>query len=196
MATLNENIITIKKAIDNIATAIEQKGVPVEDCASPTTYANKIRSIKGEGVGIDAYKFSAAANDLPNDAQSTVDTEVTDEGEIIFTFGLREGKQGPVGPAGPQGPAGRDGAAGPQGPIGPAGRDGVDGKPGRDGADGKTQYLHLAYAEDVTNLDADGNVTDLTRITGFSKSPFNGSKFIGTLVDFNDLDSGDATIYK
>ena len=121
MATLNENIITIKKAIDNIATAIEQKGVPVEDCASPTTYANKIRSIKGEGVGIDAYKFSAAANDLPNDAQSTVDTEVTDEGEIIFTFGLREGKQGPAGPAGPQGPAGRDG---------------VDGKPGRDGPAG------------------------------------------------------------
>lgn len=136
MATLNENIITIKKAIDNIATAIEQKGVPVEDCASPTTYANKIRSIKGEGVGIDAYKFSAVANDLPNDAQSTVDTEVTDEGEIIFTFGLREGKQGPVGPVGPQGPAGRDGVAGPQGPIGPAGRDGVDGKPGRDGAAG------------------------------------------------------------
>lgn len=121
MATLNENIITIKKAIDNIATAIEQKGVPVEDCASPTTYANKIRSIKGEGVGIDAYKFSAVANDLPNDAQSTVDTEVTDEGEIIFTFGLREGMQGPVGPAGPQGPAGRDG---------------VDGTPGKDGAIG------------------------------------------------------------
>lgn len=79
---------------------------------------------------------------------------------------------------------------------GAEGKTGEQGIPGVNGADGKTQYLHLAYAEDVTNLDADGNVTDLTKITGFSKSPFNGSKFIGTLVDFNEFDSGDATIYR
>lgn len=79
---------------------------------------------------------------------------------------------------------------------GAEGKTGEQGIPGINGVDGKTQYLHLAYAEDVTNLDADGNVTDLTKITGFSKSPFNGSKFIGTLVDFNEFDSGDATIYR
>lgn len=79
---------------------------------------------------------------------------------------------------------------------GAEGKTGEQGIPGVNGADGKTQYLHIAYAEDVTNLDADGNVTDLTKITGFSKAPFNGSKFIGTLVDFNEFDSGDATIYR
>lgn len=79
---------------------------------------------------------------------------------------------------------------------GAEGKTGEQGIPGINGADGKTQYLHIAYAEDVTNLDSEGNVTDLTKITGFSKAPFEGSKFIGTLVDFNELDSGDATIYR
>ena len=112
MATLNENILKIKSTFDEIATAIEQKGVPVGECDSPTTYANKIRSIAGSGTGIEPYDFSAEVYELPDSAKEpVVNTTVTDSGEVIFTFGIRRGEKGipgAKGEKGEQGPAGKD----------------------------------------------------------------------------------------
>ena len=53
------DILKIKSTFDEIATAIEQKCIPVGECDSPTTYANKIRSIAGSGTDIESYDFLA-----------------------------------------------------------------------------------------------------------------------------------------
>ena len=64
---------------------------------------------------------------------------------------------------------------------GAQGDDGADGINGDNGIDGTTQYLHIAYADDIN-----GN--------GFSQSPTN-KDFIGTYVDSNSTDSSTASDY-
>ena len=64
---------------------------------------------------------------------------------------------------------------------GAQGEDGLDGIDGDNGIDGTTQYLHIAYADDIN-----GN--------GFSQSPTN-KNFIGTYVDSTETDSSTASDY-
>ena len=68
-----------------------------------------------------------------------------------------------------------------QGEKGDKGDKGDQGIAGPKGADGKTQYTHIAYADN-----ANGG--------GFSQSP-TGKAYIGMYVDFEELDSSDPTKY-
>lgn len=87
-----------------------------------------------------------------------------------FTWQLTKGNTGPQGPQGPQGIQGLQGPKGDQGIQGPQ------------GPDGKTQYTHIAYADNETG-------------GGFSQTDQNKA-YIGMYVDFTATDSNDPTKYK
>ena len=84
-----------------------------------------------------------------------------------FTWQLTKGQTGATGPQGIQGLQGPKGDQGIQGPK---------------GADGKTQYTHIAYADNATG-------------GGFSQTDQNKA-YIGMYVDFTAADSNDPTKYK
>ncbi|HEU8018273.1 TPA: collagen-like protein [Streptococcus pneumoniae] len=101
--------------------------------------------------------------------------------------GLR-GPKGDQGVPGPKGEKGETGARGPQGERGLQGLQGLQGAkgdqgiPGVRGADGRTQYTHIAYADNATG-------------GGFSQTSTN-KPYIGMYVDFNVADSNNPTVYK
>lgn len=132
MSTLNENILKVKETFEDIASAIEEQGVNVGECESPTTYANKIRSIVGTGGGLNPEKLYVEAYDA-GDSEPSVEASPTEDGGVMLTFGLRRGvagTDGKDGSPGQDGTDGKDGDVGPQGPAGPAGKDGADGMDG------------------------------------------------------------------
>lgn len=87
-----------------------------------------------------------------------------------FTWQLTKGNTGPQGPQGPQGIQGLQGPKGDQGIQGPQ------------GPDGKTQYTHIAYADNETG-------------GGFSQTDQNKA-YIGMYQDFTEVDSTDPTKYR
>ena len=87
-----------------------------------------------------------------------------------YKWTLIKGEKGDTGAQGPQGIQGLQGPKGDQGIQGPK------------GADGKTQYTHIAYADDATG-------------GGFSQTDQNKA-YIGMYVDFTATDSTDPTKYK
>ena len=93
--------------------------------------------------------------------------------------GYSVAKMGETGPQGPQGPQGERGPQGIQGLQGPKGDQGIQGP---QGADGRTQYTHIAYADNATG-------------GGFSQTDQNKA-YIGMYVDFTAADSNDPTKYR
>ena len=91
----------------------------------------------------------------------------------------QKGDKGEPGPKGPQGERGEQGAPGLQGLQGPKGDRGI---PGLKGIDGRTQYTHIAYADDATG-------------GGFSQTVFI-KPYIGMYQDFNPTDSMNPTDYR
>ena len=91
----------------------------------------------------------------------------------------QKGDKGEPGPKGPQGERGEQGAPGLQGLRGPKGDRGI---PGLKGVDGRTQYTHIAYADDATG-------------GGFSQTVFI-KPYIGMYQDFNPTDSMNPTDYR
>lgn len=83
------------------------------------------------------------------------------------------------GDKGERGAQGERGLQGIQGLQGPKGDQGI---PGANGADGRTQYTHLAYADNATG-------------GGFSQTDQNKA-YIGVYQDFNATDSPDPTKYR
>jgi putative anti-receptor protein len=81
-----------------------------------------------------------------------------------------------------KGADGANGAPGPQGVQGLQGPKGDQGIPGQRGADGRTQYTHIAYADN-----AYGN--------GFSQTA-TGKAYIGIYQDFNPTDSTTPSSYR
>ncbi len=81
-----------------------------------------------------------------------------------------------------KGADGANGAPGPQGVQGLQGPKGEQGIPGQKGADGRTQYTHIAYADN-----AYGN--------GFSQTASNKA-YIGMYQDFNPTDSTNPSSYR
>ena len=81
-----------------------------------------------------------------------------------------------------KGADGANGAPGPQGVQGLQGPKGEQGVPGQRGADGRTQYTHIAYADN-----AYGN--------GFSQTA-TGKAYIGIYQDFNPTDSTTPSSYR
>lgn len=90
-----------------------------------------------------------------------------------FSWQLTQGAQGPQGPKGDKGDTGPQGIQGLQGP---------QGIQGPKGPDGRTQYTHIAYADDATG-------------GGFSQTSA-GKTYIGMYQDFESVDSNDPTKYK
>ena len=86
------------------------------------------------------------------------------------------------GDKGDKGDKGETGERGPQGIQGLQGPKGDQGIQGSKGADGKTQYTHIAYANDATG-------------GGFSQTD-QTKAYIGMYVDFNATDSNDPTKYR
>ncbi|MGU7996522.1 phage tail spike protein [Streptococcus suis] len=90
-----------------------------------------------------------------------------------------KGDRGDTGPQGPQGPAGPKGEPGLKGLQGPKGDQGI---PGPKGADGRTQYTHIAYADNATG-------------GGFSQSD-KSKAYIGMYQDFTATDSTNPASYR
>lgn len=86
------------------------------------------------------------------------------------------GEKGDRGDRGPQGPQGNQGIQGLQGPKGD------QGIPGQKGADGRTQYTHIAFADNASG-------------GGFSQTNQN-KPYIGMYQDFNQADSSNPTSYR
>lgn len=80
-----------------------------------------------------------------------------------------------IGEKGDKGEKGERGAQGERGPQGLQGPQGIQGIPGVKGTDGKTQYTHIAYADNTIG-------------GGFSQTDTN-KPFIGLYQDFNAIDS-------
>ena len=98
------------------------------------------------------------------------------------------GPQGAIGPKGDRGEKGERGERGPQGERGLQGLQGLQGAkgdqgiPGAKGADGRTQYTHIAYADNAAG-------------GGFSQT--NADKaYVGVYVDFNPTDSKNPADYR
>ena len=87
-----------------------------------------------------------------------------------------KGDRGAQGERGPQGPQGAQGIQGLQGPKGDQGIAGAK------GADGRTQYTHIAYADNATG-------------GGFSQTD-QTKAYIGMYQDFNATDSNNPTAYR
>ena len=83
---------------------------------------------------------------------------------------------------GEKGDKGERGAQGERGPQGLQGPQGIQGIPGVKGTDGKTQYTHIAYADNTIG-------------GGFSQTDTN-KPFIGMYQDFNAIDSQNPQDYR
>lgn len=99
-----------------------------------------------------------------------------------------KGEKGDRGPKGDKGDRGAQGERGPQGPQGAQGIQGLQGPKGDQGiagakgADGRTQYTHIAYADNATG-------------GGFSQTD-QTKAYIGMYQDFNATDSNNPTAYR
>ena len=92
------------------------------------------------------------------------------------------GPQGAIGPKGDRGEKGEKGERGLQGLQGLQGPKGDQGIPGPKGADGRTQYTHMAYADNATG-------------SGFSQTNTDKA-FVGVYIDFNSTDSRNPADYR
>ncbi|HEP3654772.1 TPA: hypothetical protein VCO43_000739 [Streptococcus pyogenes] len=116
------------------------------------------------------------------------DIPVVNPGEFLWTrttwfYSDGTSEQGfSVAKMGEKGDKGDTGERGPQGIQGLQGPKGDQGIQGPKGADGKTQYTHIAYANNATG-------------GGFSQTD-QTKAYIGMYVDFNATDSTDPTKYK
>ena len=90
-----------------------------------------------------------------------------------------KGDRGEKGERGERGLQGEQGLQGIQGLQGPKGDQGI---PGVRGADGRTQYTHMAYADNATG-------------SGFSQTNTDKA-FVGVYIDFNPTDSRNPADYR
>lgn len=104
------------------------------------------------------------------------------DGSVEVTDPVNLSIAGQNGATGPQGPKGDKGDTGPQGIQGLQGPKGDQGIQGPKGIDGKTQYTHIAYADNA--MGGGFSQTDQTKA------------YIGMYVDFTATDSTDVTKYK
>ena len=92
------------------------------------------------------------------------------------------GPQGAIGPKGDRGEKGERGERGLQGLQGLQGPKGDQGIPGVKGADGRTQYTHMAYADNAAG-------------GGFSQTNTDKA-YVGVYIDFNATDSKNPADYR
>lgn len=150
-----------------------------------------------DGVGIKTttitYASSTSGTTAPTSGWSSTIPSVSAGNYLwaktVWTYtdntsetGYSVAKIGETGAKGDKGDKGETGERGPQGIQGLQGPKGDQGIQGPKGADGKTQYTHIAYANDATG-------------GGFSQTD-QTKAYIGMYVDFNATDSNDPTKYR
>lgn len=147
-----------------------------------------------DGVGIKSttitYASSTSGTTKPTSGWSSTIPSVS-AGNFLWTktvwaytdntseTGYSVAKMGDTGAKGDKGDRGAQGPQGIQGLQGPKGDQGIQGPKG---ADGKTQYTHIAYADNATG-------------GGFSQTD-QTKAYIGMYQDFNATDSTDPTKYR
>ena len=155
---------------------------------------------KGDSIIGSGSQMLVRATDFDETLQVTVEAYLNDEkvatAEVTFSnvadgqAGAKgdKGDPGAQGPPGPKGDKGEKGERGDRGERGLQGLQGLQGPkgeqgiPGTKGADGRTQYTHIAYADNPTG-------------GGFSQT--NADKpYIGVYVDFNSTDSVNPADYR
>lgn len=135
-----------------------------------------ITSSKGAEFGSLAYTLHFTVTGVLHD--ETYSDIVT-----ILVRPNKAGSQGLQGDKGDKGDKGEQGPRGLQGLQGERGEQGIAGTNGTDGADGQTSYFHIKYS----------SVADPTSASQMTETP---STYIGTYVDFIELDSTDPKKYQ
>lgn len=118
MGTITEKMSYLKETKQAIRTAIEEKGVSVADTDTFRSYASKIGTISGGGVGTKWYvgDFYSGQMYEGNNGDLFLNTGQTDRG-VVLQF--QDGTWNPVGSIlGPQGENGMDGTDGSIAPVG------------------------------------------------------------------------------
>ena len=105
-----------------------------------------------------------------------------DEISLVNVSDGRNGQKGDPGPQGAIGPKGEKGERGLQGLQGVQGPKGDQGIPGAKGTDGRTQYTHMAYADNAAG-------------GGFSQTNTDKA-YVGVYIDFNATDSKNPADYR
>lgn len=129
-----------------------------------------------------AMQYLAKASTIKDTAVLTVSAYIGNNEVATTEITLTNVNDGADGAKGDKGDKGETGPRGPQGIQGLQGPKGDQGIQGPKGADGKTQYTHIAYANDATG-------------GGFSQTD-QTKAYIGMYVDFNATDSNDPTKYR
>ena len=171
------------------------KNASGESVVTPTLYRGGKPIVTGvtwrwsqDGIVSTGMKYLVRGSAIDRTSTLTVSAYIDNNqvaiDEISFVNVLdgqngQKGDKGEPGPKGPQGERGEQGAPGLQGLQGPKGDRGI---PGLKGVDGRTQYTHIAYADDATG-------------GGFSQTVFI-KPYIGMYQDFNPTDSMNPTDYR
>lgn len=132
-----------------------------------------------DGVVTVGMQYLVKAKDIDETAVLTVAGYVGNKEVATTEITLTNVNDGAKGDKGDKGETGERGPQGIQGLQGPKGDQGIQGPKG---ADGKTQYTHIAYADNATGGGL--SQTDQTKA------------YIGMYVDFTATDSNDPTKYK
>lgn len=135
-----------------------------------------------KGAEVTEQSVLTVAAYIGNDEVATTEIDVINVNDGVDGVQGLKGDTGATGPQGPKGDKGETGGRGPQGIQGLQGPKGDQGIQGPKGADGKTQYTHIAYADNATG-------------GGFSQTD-QTKAYIGMYVDFTATDSNDPTRYK
>ncbi len=129
-----------------------------------------ISSSKGAEFGLLAYILHFTVTGV-------LDGETYSDVVTILVRPNRKGDKGEQGIQGEQGPRGLQGLQGEKGEQGIPGTDGID------GIDGRTSWFHIKYS----------SVANPTSASQMTETP---STYIGTYVDFTELDSTDPKKYR
>lgn len=143
------------------------------------------------GIVTTGQTYTARGRDVSGAITLTVAAYIDNEEVAVDEISLVNVSDGLNGPKGDKGDPGPQGAIGPKGDRGERGLQGFQGLqgakgdqgiPGPKGEDGRTQYTHMAYADNATG-------------SGFSQTNTDKA-FVGVYIDFNPTDSRNPADYR
>lgn len=132
-----------------------------------------ITSSKGAELGLLAYTLHFTVKGVLDNVTYS----------DVVTILVRPNRKGDKGEQGEKGEKGEQGLRGLQGLQGEKGEQGIPGTDGIDGIDGRTSWFHIKYS----------SVANPTSASQMTETP---STYIGTYVDFTELDSTDPKKYQ
>lgn len=143
------------------------------------------------GIVTTGQTYTARGRDVSGAITLTVAAYIDNEEVAVDEISLVNVSDGLNGPKGDKGDPGPQGAIGPKGDRGERGLQGLQGLQGAKGdqgisgpkgEDGRTQYTHMAYADNATG-------------SGFSQTNTDKA-FVGVYIDFNPTDSRNPAEYR